>query len=281
MLFHFRVDILQIARSAPCACAYMWASSYLKALERCLSMYLFVSPQHIWLLLQPLWPVCGSAQSQPPIALLQESRVITECCWTCAAAVPRTPGNMSVHSFTLGWRWPPADSYVIFFPIFVFKIRFFKRIEWNQQQLLPDIYVIIKICHREHWFMPCLTFFFWHLLTLWTSAMPVYRWSRSHPFSLCDLMQPYMVIKKKMQHREITDRYKDSNTWKKTDNICHIQWYNTICAQKQQVKSGKHYLKTILWLPKLFCSCICVGVILFFSVIPWSCYRWMMTERLK
>lgn len=35
--------------------------------------------------------------------------------WAFAAAVPRTPDNMGVHSFALGWGWPPADQFVIFF----------------------------------------------------------------------------------------------------------------------------------------------------------------------
>lgn len=209
MLFHFRVGILQIPQPAPCACAcaYMWTSSYLKALERCLSMYLFVSPQHIWLLLQPLWPVCGSVQSQPPIALLQESRVITECCWTFAAAVPRTPGNMSVHSFTLGWRWPPADHYVIFFLSLSSKLGWGGLSETSGGFFQAFMSSLRYVTGKTD---SCLVQLFF-LLPLWTSAMPVYRWSRSHPFSLCDLMQTYMVTKKTMQHIEITDRYKDSS----------------------------------------------------------------------
>lgn len=53
----------------------------------------FMSPQHIWLLLQPLWPV-WFCSIPAPIMPLWESRVMTECCWASAAAFPRTPGNM-------------------------------------------------------------------------------------------------------------------------------------------------------------------------------------------
>lgn len=154
--FHFSTDIstffkyLSHLRMWVGACAHLKKKR--KKTERGAWPCIFMSPQHIWLLLQPLWPVCGSAPSQPPSLLCGRAEK-----WLSAAAVPRTPGNMAVPSFAPGWRWPPADQFVISFHLclqsdvdFFF---FFKEDDWGQWRPHPDVYVILRICLQKHWFM--------------------------------------------------------------------------------------------------------------------------------
>lgn len=77
-------------------------------------MYVRVPSAHLALVTAPVTCV-GFCSIPAPIAPLWESRVMTECCWAVADAVPRTPGNLDGQSFCLGRRWPPADQFVVFY----------------------------------------------------------------------------------------------------------------------------------------------------------------------
>lgn len=107
---------------------------------------IFMSPQYIWLLLQPPVTCVWLCSIPAPIAPLWESIVMTECCWAFAAVVPRTPGSMGVHSFALGWRRPSADQFVILLHPFLQNVVFLRRIS---EAGLPR-----HLCHPSGYMCP-------------------------------------------------------------------------------------------------------------------------------
>lgn len=134
-----------------CLCVYVHVSILIfKSWERCLSMYFHVPSAHLALVTAPV--TCVWFCSIPaPIAPLWESRVMTECC--CSS---QDPGNMAVHFFAPGRRWPPADQFVISLHLCLQNdFCFLRRASKSQWQLHPDIYVILRKRLQKHWFMLC------------------------------------------------------------------------------------------------------------------------------
>lgn len=74
---------------------------------------------------------------------------MTEWCWAFAAAVPRTPGSMGVDSFALGWRWPPADHFVILLHPRLQNVVFIRRMTEAGGSFVQTFMSSLRICVQK------------------------------------------------------------------------------------------------------------------------------------
>lgn len=110
-------------------------------------MYFHVPSAHLALVTAPV--TCVWFCSIPaPIAPLWESKVMTECCWAFAAAVPRTPDNMGgsllCSRLEMASCWPVC--YVFFFSSLSLESLFFF---YKGECVKPVAASSNHLCHPE------------------------------------------------------------------------------------------------------------------------------------
>lgn len=146
------IPLLLVCAVCVCMCIHVGILIYLKAIQRCLSIYFHVPWAHLALVTASV--TCVWFCSIPaPIAPLWESSVMTECCWAFAAAVPRNSGNMGGSFLQSGLEmvscWPGC---YFFSPLSLSSGWLSSKSEWSQWLFYPVIYVIprVRCCQLIH-----------------------------------------------------------------------------------------------------------------------------------
>lgn len=160
MLFHFKGrHSSNTSTCSLCVCLCIHVSELiLKSLREVpVHVFVHVPSAHLALVTAPVtcvWFCSIPAPHRSSAGEQSNNRVLLDLC-CCGSQDPWQYECTLLYSrLEMASCWPLR----YFFSIFVFKIRL-RRVEWNQRRLLPDIYVIIKICHWENWFMLCPTIF--------------------------------------------------------------------------------------------------------------------------